>query len=94
MDFPLLRVLRRGAQGAGAISSSLATNRTQHRGGPHRVPFVDISRIETEAEKQIVMEIIAASASIAQANGVELHLETDLDPGEFAALFGTFRILV
>jgi L-ribulose-5-phosphate 3-epimerase len=50
------------------------------------IPFVDISRIETEEEKQIVVEIMTAAAPIAAANGVELHLETDLGPGDFAAL--------
>ncbi len=47
---------------------------------------MDISRIETEAEKQVVVEVMEAAAPIAEANGVELHLETDLGPEDFAAL--------
>jgi L-ribulose-5-phosphate 3-epimerase len=50
------------------------------------LPFVDISRIETEADKQIVVDVMTAAAPVAQAHGVELHLETDLGPGEFAEL--------
>src|SRR6266700_592384 len=50
------------------------------------IPFVDISRIETEEDRQIVVDIMMAAAPIAQANGIELHLETDLGPSDFAAL--------
>ncbi len=50
------------------------------------IPFVDISRIETEEDRQIVVGIMMAAAPIAQANGIELHLETDLGPSDFAAL--------
>jgi L-ribulose-5-phosphate 3-epimerase len=56
-------------------------------GADHIVlPFVDISRIETEEDKQVVVEIMTTAAPIAQLNGVELHLETDLGPGDFAVL--------
>jgi L-ribulose-5-phosphate 3-epimerase len=56
-------------------------------GADHVVlPFVDISRIETEEEKQIVVEIMTTAAPIAQSLDVELHLETDLGPSDFAAL--------
>jgi L-ribulose-5-phosphate 3-epimerase len=56
-------------------------------GADHVVlPFVDISRIETEEDKRIVVEVITTAAPIAQSVGVELHLETDLGPGDFAAL--------
>jgi len=58
-------------------------------GADHIVlPFVDISRIETERDKEIIVEIMMTAAPIAQSNGVELHLETDLDPNNFAALLG------
>jgi L-ribulose-5-phosphate 3-epimerase len=56
-------------------------------GADHVVlPFVDISRIETEEDKRVLVEIMMAAAPIAQSNGVELHLETDLGPSDFAAL--------
>jgi L-ribulose-5-phosphate 3-epimerase len=50
------------------------------------LPFVDISRIETEEDKQIVIEVMTSAAPIAQSNGVELHLETDLGHRDFEAL--------
>jgi hexulose-6-phosphate isomerase len=56
-------------------------------GADHVVlPFVDISRIETEEDKQMIVEIMTTAAPIAQSNGVELHLETDLGPNDFAML--------
>jgi L-ribulose-5-phosphate 3-epimerase len=59
----------------------------QQIGADHIVlPFVDISRIETEADKQIIVDIITTAAPIAQSHGVELHLETDLGPADFAEL--------
>jgi len=50
------------------------------------LPFVDISRIGSEADKEIVVEIMTAAAPVAQSYGIELHLETDLGPTEFAEL--------
>jgi len=86
MDYPFLR-----------CSSLERTEREQflHRllavarniGADHIVlPFVDISRIETEEEKRAVVDILTEAAPIAQENNVELHLETDLNPSDFAAL--------
>ena len=86
MDYPLLR-----------CSSKERLEREQflHRllvigqkiGADHVVlPFVDISRIENEEDKQIIVEVLTTAAPIAQSNGVELHLETDLNPNDFAAL--------
>jgi len=50
------------------------------------LPFVDVSRIETEADKDLIVNILLTAAPIAESYGVELHLETDLDPVDFAAL--------
>ena len=59
----------------------------QKIGADHVVlPFVDVSRIETEQDKLIVAEVLMTAASIAESNDVELHLETDLGPNDFAAL--------
>ena len=56
-------------------------------GADHIVlPFVDISRIESEEDKQRIVDILTSAAPIAQANGVELHLETDLSGPDFASL--------
>jgi L-ribulose-5-phosphate 3-epimerase len=50
------------------------------------VPFVDISRIESEEDRHIIVEVMTTAAPIAESNGVELHLETDLGPNDFATL--------
>ena len=55
--------------------------------GAHRMvlPFVDNSRISTEAEKSEVLAILERALPVAEANGVELHLEADFNPADFAA---------
>jgi L-ribulose-5-phosphate 3-epimerase len=52
------------------------------------LPFVDISRIENKADKGIVVRVLTTAAPIAAAHGAELHLETDLNPADFAELLG------
>ena len=56
--------------------------------GMHRVvvPFVDASRIETADEMQVVAEVLTALLGTAEAAGVELHLESSLDPAGFASM--------
>jgi L-ribulose-5-phosphate 3-epimerase len=86
MDFPFLRCSAQQQSDREQFLCRLLPI-ARRIGADHIVlPFVDISRIETEADKQTVVEIMMAAAPIAQVNGVELHLETDLGPSEFAAL--------
>jgi L-ribulose-5-phosphate 3-epimerase len=86
MDFPFLRCSPEARADRERFLHDLLLV-ARKIGSDHMViPFVDISRIETEADKEIVVEIMRAAAPIAESNGVELHLETDLGPGEFAAL--------
>lgn len=49
------------------------------------LPFVDNSRITGEYEKQTVIEILKRALPIAEQHGVELHLEADFKPQDFAA---------
>lgn len=49
------------------------------------LPFVDNSKINGEYEKQTVIEILKRALPVAEQNGVELHLEADFGPEEFAA---------
>jgi len=49
------------------------------------LPFVDASSIRTEEERQIVVDVIERALPIAKEVGVELHLEADLAPSDFAA---------
>lgn len=86
MDFPFLR-----CSPAELTRRELFLHRlisvAQLIGADHIVlPFVDISRIQNEAEKQIIIDVLDRVAPIASEHGVELHLETDLSPLAFAAL--------
>lgn len=48
------------------------------------LPFVDHSKINGEYEKQTVLEILKRALPVAEKNGVELHLEADFNPTDFA----------
>jgi len=48
------------------------------------LPFVDNSKINGEYEKQSVIAILKRALPIAEQHGVELHLEADFGPAEFA----------
>lgn len=50
------------------------------------LPFVDASSIDTQADLKCVVAVLSAALPIAEAENVELHLETSLAPDEFAAL--------
>ena len=50
------------------------------------LPFVDASKLETEADFENLVHVLAAATPAAQAANVELHLETDLGPEPFAKL--------
>src|SRR5262249_13857545 len=50
------------------------------------LPFVDASRIETEADVDAVASMLPPALAVADRAGVELHLETALPPERFAGL--------
>ena len=50
------------------------------------VPFVDASRIDTQAEFDGVIEVLKRVGPVADATGIEIHLETSLEPLRFASL--------
>jgi L-ribulose-5-phosphate 3-epimerase len=49
------------------------------------IPIVDNSKMDTEEDKDIILEVLERALAIAEQTGVELHLETDLNPADFAA---------
>jgi L-ribulose-5-phosphate 3-epimerase len=84
MDVPLIR-----------CSPAERTRREQHlhtlipiaaRIGARRMvlPFVDNSKIKGDYEKQTVVSILKRALPLAETHGVELHLEADFGPEEFA----------
>jgi hexulose-6-phosphate isomerase len=86
MDYPLLRCTSDERRERELFLHRLLP--LARRIGAHHIvlPFVDISRIETEEDKHILVEVMTTVTPIAQSNGVELHLETDLGPNDFATL--------
>ncbi len=85
MDFPLIR-----------CTADERTAREQHLHellpiareiGAVRIvlPFVDNSRMTTAAEKAAVLDVLRRALPVAESNGVELHLEADFNPADFAA---------
>jgi hexulose-6-phosphate isomerase len=86
MDYPLLRCTSDERRERELFLHRLLPI-ARRIGADHVVlPFVDISRIETEEDKDTLVEIMTTAAPIAASNGVELHLETDLGPHDFATL--------
>jgi hexulose-6-phosphate isomerase len=50
------------------------------------LPFVDASRIADDDDRHVALAVLRAALPAAARAGVELHLETDLDPAAFAGL--------
>ena len=50
------------------------------------LPFVDNSRIESPEQRSQVLALLRKALPWAEASGVEIHLETSLDPTAFAGL--------
>lgn len=86
MDRPLVRV--DGAdldERVGVLSWLL--ERSQRLGVERIVlPFVDASRIETEAELEHVAATVGRTLHRAEETGVEIHLESSLSPNKLAEL--------
>lgn len=53
------------------------------------LPFVDNSRIETPEQQARIVELLSRAMPCAEECGVELHLETSLDPEAFATLLAS-----
>jgi hexulose-6-phosphate isomerase len=49
------------------------------------LPFVDQSKMTSEDEKRAVIEVLQRALPLAQQHKIELHLEADFNPADFAA---------
>src|ERR1700733_3475396 len=88
MDFPFLRCAAEERKSRQQFLHFLLRSAARF-GARHIVlPFVDISRIITEEEKDITLQVLTEALPIAESTGVELHLETDLAPRDFAEFLG------
>jgi L-ribulose-5-phosphate 3-epimerase len=84
MNFPLIRCTREQKAERELHLHELVP--IAARIGANRIvlPFVDQSKIVTEEEKQSVIEILQRALPTAERHSVELHLEADFDPRDFA----------
>lgn len=48
------------------------------------LPFVDASSIRTGEEKETVLQALSRALPVAEETGIELHLEADFPPSDFA----------
>lgn len=55
------------------------------------LPFVDQSSMQTPAEQSAGAEVLRRALPLAEGAGVELHLETDLDPEAFSRFLDLVR---
>lgn len=85
MDFPLVRCTDDERARRQRFLNALL--RAAARIGAHHIvlPFVDQSSIRTEDEKLIVLRVLNDALETAETTGVELHLEADFNPEDFAA---------
>lgn len=94
MERPLLRVQQAEVDERLAVLDWLL-GRCQRMGIERVVlPFVDASRIESITELQYVAATIERVSRRAEALDVEVHLETSLDPNQFADLLDRLPPLV
>lgn len=85
MDFPLIRCSPEQRTERESILHALL--RWGREIGASRVvlPFVDASSIRTEQEKAIVLEVLERALPLSEDAGVEMHLEMDFAPADFAS---------
>ena len=85
MDFPFVRCTdderARRVRFLGALLRAAARIDAHHL----VLPFVDQSSIRTDEEKFTVLQVLNQALDTAEATGVELHLEADFNPPDFAA---------
>jgi L-ribulose-5-phosphate 3-epimerase len=84
MDFPLIRCTEQDRSQREQMLHRML--RWGKRIGASRIvlPFVDASSIKTEEEKNIVVRTLERALPVSEEVGVEMHLEADFGPAEFA----------
>ena len=85
MDFPFLRCTESELRQREQHLHDLLPLAAEIGAARMVIPIVDHSKIVTEEDKDIILEVLERALPIADQFGVELHLETDLNPSDFAA---------
>ncbi|MGA9583775.1 MAG: sugar phosphate isomerase/epimerase [Terracidiphilus sp.] len=84
MDFPLVRCAEKDRRERERVLHGMLRWGKQIGASRVVLPFVDASSIKTREEKDIVVRILERALPIAEDTGVEMHLEADFGPAEFA----------
>lgn len=84
MDFPVIRCTAEERQEREIVLHGLLHKAQQIGASRIVLPFVDASSIRTEDEKETVLQMLLRALPIAEKCGVELHLEADFPPPDFA----------
>lgn len=84
MDFPLIRCTQQELAEREAVLHNLFDKARSIGAWRMVLPFVDASSMKSEEEKQQVLEVLRRALRRAEDTNVEMHLETDLGPADFA----------
>jgi L-ribulose-5-phosphate 3-epimerase len=84
MDFPLIRCTEAECAHRERVLHDLLRRAKQIGAVRVVLPFVDASSIRTEEEKRTVIGALERALPIAEETGVEMHLEADFGPADFA----------
>lgn len=85
MDFPLIRCSEEERRQRESVLHNLLRWAKGVDASRVVLPFVDASSIRTEDEKVTVLGVLERALPLSDELGVELHLEADFGPVEFAA---------
>jgi L-ribulose-5-phosphate 3-epimerase len=84
MDFPLVRCTKEERECRERVLHELLIRVRKIGASRVVLPFVDASAIQTEEERASVLRVLERAIPFSEDAGVEMHLETDLGPLDFA----------
>jgi L-ribulose-5-phosphate 3-epimerase len=84
MDFPLIRCTAEERKERERFLHDLLHKAREIGASRIVLPFVDASSIRSTEEKQTILAVLSRALPIAEECGVELHLEADFAPADFA----------
>ena len=92
MDKPIVRVTP--AELEERLNTLFWLLRRGQKLGINRIvlPFVDASRIDTQAEFDSVVELLKRVEPVTEETNIEIHLETSLEPARFAELLSKLPV--
>lgn len=85
MDYPLVRCSTSERQQREQMLGRLVHWAAEIKAFRVVLPFVDASSMRSMSEKETVVRLLKNASHVAGSLGVELHLETDLNPEDFVA---------